>query len=811
MRWDRRVGVDVGIGLRRRPPRPTSGRCSTAFTTSRQRGGAARRHFGLTAPGFRRLVVVRAAAGHVVFLQVLDPAGEVPGPRLSWGRLTYSHSGDRADLRREHPGSCVSCVAGDPAGHAERQTAVDLCRRGRRRCAATPARRRGDLHGLFTCSSARSARRGSNSRVRRNGSPGQGATPRGEWPDGLAPRGRAAGRSGGIEGHDERPRGCGAWWRRGPEPLGELTRLGALCDAWAPRAWSAGAGDRPGLGGRVAAGPRPDVRLAAPSGRGAVRRGAGRHVDGHDFVAGAGGRAAGRARRAPARGSRSRSLSSIGLSRRSRRGGVVVRRPEPRAGGRRDHRHGRQDHDLVPRRGGARGGRALDGAHRDRRHEDRAGARIERGARHHALRRRSSRRRSGRWSPPATPPRSSRRRRTVSRPRPGRRDRLRRGDPHEPHPRAPRVPRHVGGVPGRQAVALRAPRRGRQPRPGPGRAEAAIVNADDPDGRLFVGVAQEAGARVLTYGTDPAADVRATRVEEDARRLRIAYDAPSVGAASSSASPAGSTSTTRSPVVALGEALGLDPAAVRAGLESVEACPAGWSGSMPGQPFGVVIDYAHSPASLEAVLELLGPVAAARGGELIAVFGSAGERDTAKRPMMGRIAGERVPPRRRHRRGPARRGPGGDPRRDRARRRARGARRGHDLLLIADRAAAIEAAFERARPGDIVLLAGKGHEQSIIGPAPVAYDERGAALDALARLGYGAGRRRHRPWLGAGQGRQGDPRRHRTASGRVVRRARPHPGGARRRASPRSVSAAAWPVIGRPTARCSPWGGRPVR
>jgi UDP-N-acetylmuramoyl-L-alanyl-D-glutamate--2,6-diaminopimelate ligase len=63
-----------------------------------------------------------------------------------------------------------------------------------------------------------------------------------------------------------------------------------------------------------------------------------------------------------------------------------------------------------------------------------------------------------------------------------------------------------------------------------------------------------------------------------------------------------------------------------------------------------------------------------------------------------------------------------------------------DLLLIADRATAIAAAFERARPGDVVLLAGKGHEASIIGPrGPIPYDERATALDALGALGYGAG------------------------------------------------------------------------
>jgi UDP-N-acetylmuramoyl-L-alanyl-D-glutamate--2,6-diaminopimelate ligase len=156
-----------------------------------------------------------------------------------------------------------------------------------------------------------------------------------------------------------------------------------------------------------------------------------------------------------------------------------------------------------------------------------------------------------------------------------------------------------------------------------------------------------------------------------------------------------------------------------------------------GQPFGVVVDYAHSPASLEKVLDLLGPVAAARGGSLIAVFGSAGERDVAKRPMMGRIAGERArlvvvtdeDPRGEEREGildEIARGA-----------EAAGRRRDHDLLLIADRPRAIAAAFERARPGDVVLLAGKGHERSIIGPdGPVPYDERSTAVAALAALGY---------------------------------------------------------------------------
>lgn len=288
----------------------------------------------------------------------------------------------------------------------------------------------------------------------------------------------------------------------------------------------------------------------------------------------------------------------------------------------------------------------------------------------------------------------------------------------------------------RLAVAERNPRKSP---PAPAWPKAAIVNVDDPTAGAFVGVAQEAGARIVTYGTDAAADVRATRIEEDSRRLRVTYEAPS-GSTSLELRFAGRFNVHNAlAVVSLGEALGLDPAAVREGLESVEAVPGRMERVDAGQPFGVVIDYAHSPASLDAVLGILAPVAAARGGGLIAVFGSAGERDVDKRPMMGRIAGEQ-----------ARlviatdEDPRGEDREAILDEIARGAesagrRRGKDLLLIADRPAAIAAAFDRARPGDIVLLAGKGHERSIIGPnGPVAYDERRTALDALADLGFGS-------------------------------------------------------------------------
>jgi UDP-N-acetylmuramoyl-L-alanyl-D-glutamate--2,6-diaminopimelate ligase len=268
----------------------------------------------------------------------------------------------------------------------------------------------------------------------------------------------------------------------------------------------------------------------------------------------------------------------------------------------------------------------------------------------------------------------------------------------------------------------------------------AVINADDPTAGAFIGVAQEAGAAILTYGADDRADVRLTRVEEDGRRLRVAYETRS-GAATIELRLAGRFNAYNAlAVVALGEGLGLDAAAIRAGLESVERVPGRMESVDAGQPFGVVVDFAHTPASLQAVLETLAPVAAARGGGLIAVFGSAGERDTDKRPMMGRIAGELArlvvvtdeDPRNEDREAILEEIAAGAE--------DAGRRRDRDLLLIADRPAAIAAAFERARPGDVVLLAGKGHETSIIGPrGPVAYDERQTAEAALAAMGYEAG------------------------------------------------------------------------
>jgi UDP-N-acetylmuramoyl-L-alanyl-D-glutamate--2,6-diaminopimelate ligase len=282
--------------------------------------------------------------------------------------------------------------------------------------------------------------------------------------------------------------------------------------------------------------------------------------------------------------------------------------------------------------------------------------------------------------------------------------------------------------PGRPAKPASLP--GGRPWPAGG-----IVNLDDANAPVFMAATRAAGARLLTYGTVAAADVRATRVEESPTGLRARVATPR-GEGDLALVLVGRFHVRNAlAVVALGELLELDEAAVLDGLAAFRGIRGRMERVDRGQPFSVVVDYAHTPVSLAAVLDELAPLVGAGGG-LIAVFGSAGERDVAKRALQGRVAGERCrlviatdeDPR------------GEDPlailEEIASGAETAGRRRGDDLLLIPDREAAIRAALARARPGDVVLLAGKGHERSILyGDHERPWDERAVAERLLEELG----------------------------------------------------------------------------
>lgn len=266
------------------------------------------------------------------------------------------------------------------------------------------------------------------------------------------------------------------------------------------------------------------------------------------------------------------------------------------------------------------------------------------------------------------------------------------------------------------------------------RRKLAIVNADDPYHPQFLAAAPPSAER-LTYAVGTPADIRAADVR--ASRDGLAYKVTTPwGARDVKLQLTGDFNVHNSLAalsVALAEGVDLDAAldalgrvaGVRGRMERV-AC---------GQPFTLLVDYAHTPGSFEKLFRIVRPLTR---GRLIAVFGSAGERDREKRPIQGQIAAQYCDllvltdedPRLEDRRAIIAAIAEGAER--------AGKRAGSGYLAIPDRMDAIRAACGAARAGDIVLLLGKGHEACIIqGDERVPWDEPAAARTALAELGYG--------------------------------------------------------------------------
>jgi UDP-N-acetylmuramoyl-L-alanyl-D-glutamate--2,6-diaminopimelate ligase len=178
--------------------------------------------------------------------------------------------------------------------------------------------------------------------------------------------------------------------------------------------------------------------------------------------------------------------------------------------------------------------------------------------------------------------------------------------------------------------------------------------------------------------------------------------------------------------IAAARLLGIEQAAIVRGLESVRGVPGRFESIDEGQPFEVIVDYAHKPLALETLLHAVRELAT---GRVICVFGCGGDRDREKRPQMGRIASELADvvivtndnPRNE------------DPLSiiD-----AIVAGTVGDVEVEPDRARAIERAIETAREGDVVLIAGKGAEQGQeFADRVVPFDDRESAREALRTLG----------------------------------------------------------------------------
>jgi UDP-N-acetylmuramyl-tripeptide synthetase len=237
------------------------------------------------------------------------------------------------------------------------------------------------------------------------------------------------------------------------------------------------------------------------------------------------------------------------------------------------------------------------------------------------------------------------------------------------------------------------------------RLRTSVINADDPFGQSLVDAGRARGAHVLSYGL-AAADIAATDVQMSAGGMRLAVKTP--WGKADIASPTIGTFNAQNLLGVLGTLLASDvPLDAAAAALSHLQPPAGRMQRMGGadRPL-VVVDYAHTPDALEKVLNALRP-AVAPSRELICVFGCGGDRDPGKRPEMGRIAArfaDRVVV------------TSDNPRSEDpaaiANAVARGVRdEGNRRWTIEiDRGDAIRHAVGAAKAGDVVLIAGKGHE-----------------------------------------------------------------------------------------------------
>lgn len=257
----------------------------------------------------------------------------------------------------------------------------------------------------------------------------------------------------------------------------------------------------------------------------------------------------------------------------------------------------------------------------------------------------------------------------------------------------------------------------------------AIVNADDPRGSRVVAAS---GVPVWTYSIREPSDIRAEDVRVSINGTTFTATTP-LGRLAVESRLVGEHNVYNI-LAAIGAGLneGLSLAHIHAGIRAVDNVPGRFERVEAGQNFTVVVDYAHTE---DALIRLLNAAQALKTGRIITVFGCGGDRDRGKRPKMGRAAIERSDlviltsdnPR------------SEDPLAILSEVEAGVCEARHlvrsQYQIVADRRQAIEAAIREARPGDMVLIAGKGHEDyQIIGTNRFHFDDREVAREAIEKL-----------------------------------------------------------------------------
>ena len=257
----------------------------------------------------------------------------------------------------------------------------------------------------------------------------------------------------------------------------------------------------------------------------------------------------------------------------------------------------------------------------------------------------------------------------------------------------------------------------------PEMAERAAVNHDAPEGRALIG-----RVPTVTFGVSEGADLRAERVRVDASGLSFDVD----GLEFRSRLRGAFNVSNCLAALAASRQVGIADTHAAEGIAALAGVPGRMEPVECGQPFEILVDYAHTPDSVENVLRAARPLAGEN--RVIVVFGCGGDRDRGKRPLMGEAATRLADltivtsdnPR------------SEDPQAIVGEIEV-GARRGGGRYVVeVDRRAAIRLALAEAEAGDVVVIAGKGHETGQeFADRTIPFDDRVVAREELEDLGIG--------------------------------------------------------------------------
>ena len=253
--------------------------------------------------------------------------------------------------------------------------------------------------------------------------------------------------------------------------------------------------------------------------------------------------------------------------------------------------------------------------------------------------------------------------------------------------------------------------------------EVSIINLDDSYGRRLLGLLPS-GNRVITFGTDSKADFYATDIELDTQGSRFEMRWPAGTTEAVSPLPGRYNVSNIMAAMATGYAMGFDPGELARLLPDFTGVPGRMERVEAGQPFNVLVDYAHTDDALSNALSMLRDITP---GRLLVVFGCGGNRDPEKRPLMTRAVMDRAD----HAWATA----------DNSRGESleaifedmkAGVTAAERITFVDERRWAISLALDSAQPGDCVLIAGKGHETfQEFADTVLPFDDRQVARELL--------------------------------------------------------------------------------